>query len=157
MNNPTTVVAEFFDAWIAGDVDAAVGLLAPDAIYALYIAEDLLPFAGVTRGRGQIASRLHEMRQSWDYERFRPGPLRQDADDEEIVYCSVEFRYRHRPSGEQLSGSFRMVWCVRDGFVRSCEEYHDRARVETFLRLVRRYGPEATDREGPGGTGEPTT
>ena len=44
--------------------------------------------------------------------------------------------YRHRASGEVLSGRFRMVMQVKDGLIDRADEYHDRAKVEAFLRLV---------------------
>lgn len=130
------VVEEFLHAWIDGDTDTAVALLAPDATYALYVSEDLLPFAGVSTGRESIRARLMEMRESWDYEMFEPGPARVDPLDETVVRCSVSFAYRYRATGDRLSGRFRTVWRIRDDLILSCEEYHDRARVEAFLRLL---------------------
>ena len=43
--------------------------------------------------------------------------------------------YRHRASGEVLSGRFRMLIRVEDGLVVRADEYHDRAKVEAFMRL----------------------
>jgi ketosteroid isomerase-like protein len=43
--------------------------------------------------------------------------------------------YRHRRSGEVLSGRFRMIMRVEDGLIVRTDEYHDRAKVEAFLRL----------------------
>ena len=47
----------------------------------------------------------------------------------------AEFMYRHRLSGETLSERLRMVMQVREGFLIRADEYHDRARVEAFMRL----------------------
>jgi ketosteroid isomerase-like protein len=47
----------------------------------------------------------------------------------------VEHIYHHRASGELLTGNFRIVRTVRDGKVCRAEEYHDRAMVESFMRL----------------------
>ena len=46
--------------------------------------------------------------------------------------------YRHRDSGEMLNGRFRMVMQVTDGLLVRTDEYHDRAKVEAFMRLVGR-------------------
>jgi ketosteroid isomerase-like protein len=35
-----------------------------------------------------------------------------------------------------LNGRFRMVMQVKDGFIVRTDEYHDRAKVEAFMRLV---------------------
>lgn len=134
--NSQLVVEEFLDAWISGDISATVALLAPDATYSLHVSEDLLPFAGVSTGRESIRARLTAMREAWDYEMFEPGPVRVDPNDETVVRCSVSFMFRYRATGDRLRGRFRTVWHVQDGLVESCEEYHDRPRVEAFLRLL---------------------
>jgi len=43
--------------------------------------------------------------------------------------------YPHRRSGEILSGRFGMIMQVERGPIVRAEEYHDRAKVEAFLRL----------------------
>lgn len=44
--------------------------------------------------------------------------------------------YRHRASGEILSGHFRLVLKFREGMIVRGDEYHDRARIEAFMRLI---------------------
>jgi ketosteroid isomerase-like protein len=53
----------------------------------------------------------------------------------DVVRYQVEFMYRHRQSGETLSGRFRMVMRVKDGLLIRADEYHDRPKVEAFMRL----------------------
>ncbi len=106
--------------------------IAEDAVYALHISEDLLPFGGETVGRANIELAFRQMRDQFDYLVFRPHNFSSDGD---TVRLRVEHMYRHRASGAVLSGNFRLVMQVRDGKVTRCEEYHDRAMVETFMRL----------------------
>jgi ketosteroid isomerase-like protein len=49
--------------------------------------------------------------------------------------------YRHRDSGEVLSGRFRHVMRVENGLIRRVDEFHDRAKVEAFMRLVKATKP----------------
>lgn len=132
VNGPVDTVRRFNEVWASGDVDAAMGLVHEDAVYNLYIAEDLLPVAGRTVGRANIEAGLRMVRRQFEYLLYRPLDLIADGED---VRHQVEFMYRHRASGETLSGRFRMVMRVEDGLIVRADEYHDRARVEAFLRL----------------------
>ena len=53
--------------------------------------------------------------------------------EDERAHGQVVFIYRHRKSGEQLGGNFRLVWMVRGGEIARREEYHDAARLEAFM------------------------
>jgi hypothetical protein len=52
------------------------------------------------------------------------------------VRVQLEFLYRHIPSGELLGGNCRFLIKVDGGLITRVEEFHDRAKVEAFLRLV---------------------
>jgi ketosteroid isomerase-like protein len=125
-------VKRFLDTWVSGDIDASLRYIADDAVYALYISCEALPFAGETVGRASIEAALRQMRSQWDYLVFRPHNF---VTKGETVRFRVEHMYRHRPSGAVLSGNFRMVVKVRDGLLVRVDEYHDRAMVEAFMRL----------------------
>jgi ketosteroid isomerase-like protein len=129
---PVEVVERFNTAWAPGHIDEAMRHVAEDAVYTLYISEELLPFGGQTVGRDNIAAALRQVRRDFEYVLYRPFDLRAKGDE---VRHQVEFIYRHRPSGEALSGRFRIVMQVRNGLIERADEYHDRAKVEAFLRL----------------------
>jgi ketosteroid isomerase-like protein len=129
---PANVVSRFSLFWVAGDIDGALSLVGEHCVYALYISGDLLPFAGETVGRANIAVALRQMRDGFEYLLYRPLELVEQGDE---VRYQVEFMYRHRRSGEVLSGRFRMIMRVEDGLIVRADEYHDRAKVEAFLRL----------------------
>jgi ketosteroid isomerase-like protein len=120
------------NAWVANDLGGTIARFSPDGVYALHIAEDLLPFGGETKGRDNFAAALRSMRTDWDYLVFRPTQVKAAGP---VVRMQVEFMYRHRASGEVLSGRFRLVAQVEDGLVTRLDEYHDRAKVEAFMRL----------------------
>jgi ketosteroid isomerase-like protein len=129
---PVDVVRQFNTFWAAGDIDSAALLVAEHSVYALYISGDLLPFAGETVGRDDILVALHRMRADYEYLLYRPLGLMTKGDE---VRYQVEFMYRHRRSGEVLSGRFRMIMRIEDGLIVRTDEYHDRAKVEAFLRM----------------------
>jgi hypothetical protein len=61
--------------------------------------------------------------------------------NESIVRYQVEFMYRHRLSNEMLTGRCRFVMTVVDGLIVRADEYHDRAKVEAFMRLFGNIPP----------------
>lgn len=126
-------IRQFLTIWASGDVEASASFIADDCVYALYISSEALPFAGETVGKANIVGALHLMRVQFDYLLFRPHHYVSEGD---TVRLRVEHMYRHRASGEVLSGNFRLVFEVRDGLIARADEYHDRAMVEAFIRLV---------------------
>jgi ketosteroid isomerase-like protein len=132
VSGPADVVRQFNTFWVAGDIDSAILLVAEHAVYALYISGDLLPFGGETVGRDNIAAVLRQIRREYEYLLYRPLALKPNGDE---VRFQVEFMYRHLRSGEVLSGRFRHIMRIEDGLIVRVDEYHDRAKVEAFMRL----------------------
>lgn len=130
---PIEVVNGFNAAWAEGDIDKAIGYVAEDCVYELHISGEALAHGGETAGREKIAAVLRQIRQDFEYILYRPFKLTADGD---TVRFQVEFMYRHRKSGEVLNGRFRMVMQVKHGLLVRADEYHDRAKVEAFMRLV---------------------
>lgn len=132
IDDTRTTVGKFTAAWIAGDIETAIQYVAEDAIYALYISDEVLPVGGETRGRSNIKAALHTMRDQFEYLLYRPYNLVVAG---EKARFRVEHMYRHKKSGETLTGNFRIVALVKDGLIYRADEYHDRAMVESFMRL----------------------
>jgi ketosteroid isomerase-like protein len=131
-SGPADVVRRFNTFWVAADIDSAIRLVAEHAVYALYISDDLLPFGGETAGRDNIAAVLRQIRRDYEYLLYRPLDLKPDGNE---VRFQVEFMYRHLRSGEVLSGRFRHIMRIEDDLIVRVDEYHDRAKVEAFMRL----------------------
>jgi ketosteroid isomerase-like protein len=129
---PFEVVEHYHAAWLAGDVDGAIRYIAEDCVYALHISKDLLPHGGETVGRANIAAALRQTREDFEYLLYRPHNFREKGEE---VRFRVEFMYRHRASGEILSGNFRLIMRVVNCLIVRGDEFHDRAKVEAFLRL----------------------
>jgi hypothetical protein len=134
---PREVVVQFNAAWAAGDIEGAMARVADDAVYELHVSDEALPFGGTSEGREAIEATLKRIRTEWDYILYRPMALAETGD---IVRFQVEFMYRHVATGEVLSGRFRLVMRVEDGLIKRADEYHDRAKVEAFMRLIGQAG-----------------
>lgn len=133
--SPRDVIVAFSKAWEAGDFDRALPFIAHDCIYRLYIDPKLAIFAGETVGRPAIEAALRNLRKQFEYLMYRPYNLVEEGRG--TVRYSVEFEYRHRATEEVLSGRFRIsAYVTPEGLIAECDEYHDRAKVEAFFRLV---------------------
>lgn len=133
VENNVVILRRFVRAWAEGDIPETMRYIAHDCVYALHISEVALPFAGETVGARAIEGTLRHIRDNFDYLLYRPFNVH---DEKEQVRLQVEFLYRHRASGEPLSGQFRLVLKFRDGLIVRGDEYHDRARIEAFMRLI---------------------
>lgn len=136
-------VRQFLKVWASSDVEAAACFIAEDCIYALYISREALPFAGETVGKAAIVAALRIMRSQFDYVLYRPHRYISEGGN---VRLRVEHMYRHRASGEVLSGNFSLIFEVRDNLIVRADEYHDRAMVEAFIRLVSEQARPAHER-----------
>lgn len=133
MDEPRQVVGRFNTAWEHGDLDAAMSCAAEDCVFTLHVSEDVVEHAGRAVGREQIRATLAAARRHYDYILYRPHVLGVDG---ETVRVRVEFMGVHRASGERIGMTFRHVFVVRDGLIATCDEYHDRAKLEAYLRLI---------------------
>ncbi|MDO9383718.1 MAG: nuclear transport factor 2 family protein [Hyphomicrobiaceae bacterium] len=134
------IIARFVGLWSQGDLDTAFTLVHDDCEYSLHLSDDLIAIGGVKSGRATIEPALRQIREVFDYLVWRPIKISErDAD----VRVQLEFLYRHIPSGELLGGNCRFLFRVREGLITRVEEFHDRAKVAAFLRLVGAQGHPA--------------
>lgn len=133
--DPASVVRYFQKAWETNDLDAAIALMADDAIYTLHISKAIVPYGGEHRGKVAIRACFTALLETFEGLLDRPFPVFVDGNN---VRGQVEFIYRHRVSFHILSGRYRVLWEICDGLIVRCDEYHDTARVEAFMHLVRK-------------------
>lgn len=127
------VVESFLACWSVQDVELTIDHVHEDFVYALYISETALPYGGETRGKENVRAVLYAILAEFDYLRYEPEIV---AVEGNVVRTSVAFVYHHRRTGENLSGTKRMVLRLKDGFITRIDEYHDAAKVEAFMRLA---------------------
>lgn len=128
-----SLVAAFLAHWRVQDVEMTLAHTSEDIVYALYISEHALPYGGETSGKASIRNVLYAILAEFDYLKYDPTIV---AVDDDVVRAQVQFTYHHRLTGENLAGSKRLVFTVRDGLVVRIEEYHDAGMVEAFMRLT---------------------
>ena len=133
--NPREVVAAVLEVWRAQDVESTFAYVAEDVVYALHFDEELAPFAGVAHGREAMKAAFYELIKAFDYLEYEPVIMDVQG---ELVRIQTRHRYLHRRTGEEIAGTFRTIFTVRDGLIVRCEEYVDRGKVEAFMRLTRR-------------------
>lgn len=132
-SDPEGILEAGLKAYSLGDLPATIAFFAEDAVYAIYIDRENLPFAGEVVGRTDILQIWQELLLPFELVRHVPRNI---SCDDDIVRCQVEFAFRHRASGEVIDGVLRIVAQVKDGQIVRYREYHDQERLRAFMRLV---------------------
>lgn len=132
-SDPEGILEAGLKAYSLGDLHATIAFFSEDAIYAIYIDREILPFAGEVVGRSAILQIWQDMLLPFELVRHVPRIL---SCEDDIVRCQVEFAFRHRASGEVIDGVLRIVAQVIDGQIVRYREYHDQERLRAFMRLV---------------------
>jgi len=122
----------FLRYWSAQDVPMSMTTTAEDVVYTLHVNDTSVPFAGSQRGHEAVSAALYQILADWDLVDYDPEILGIEGDTARV---RCDFRYRHRRSGNELKGSFRLVMKVRDGLIVAADEYQDAALLEAFIRM----------------------
>lgn len=125
------LVLRCLNAWSDRDLPGVVACLAPHVRYTLHAEEG--PLAGTAEGREVVAERLAAFMDLFDFLAYVVDGIRSDGP---IVRTSIVFWYRHRKSRLELNGRYRHVWRVEDGLIVACDEFHDAAKLNAFMRLA---------------------
>lgn len=133
LRDEAAVYEAFVQAYSVRDFDRAADFLADDIVMALHIDRELIPFGGVTIGKAQVRQRWAMIARMFDMPFYR---LEHHVCDGDEVRGSIAYRFRHITTGEEIEGRLRHVVWMRDGLMARGNEYHDRARVEAFFRLI---------------------
>ncbi len=137
--NARSVIEAVIKAWSAQDVETTISYCSDDVVYALHISEQAVPFAGASEGKDAVRATLHMMLEMFDYLKFDQWIVGFAG---ETVRVQTQFKLHHRRTGENLEGSMRTIFTVKNGLMTRCDEYLDEGLVETFMRLVRQREAE---------------
>lgn len=110
--------------------------VADGCVFTLHVSEDLVDHAGQWVGADQIRMALTMARRHYDYILYRPIVLGANGSS---VRVRVEFMGTHRLSREAMNMTFRQVFTVENGQIVRCDEYHDRPKLEAYLKLIQSY------------------
>lgn len=137
-----SVVASFFACWRVQDLEMAVAHAHPDIVYTIHNGRDASPLAGVYRGPEACRDLGYAVLAEFDYLAYEPTIV---AVEDNIVRAQVNFRYRHRTTGNIIEGSRRLVFEIRDELIYRLDSYEDTLRLEAFMRMSREAPPMAPD------------
>lgn len=118
MSGPTDIVRKFYDHLSAGDVAAALGLMAADI-------EWITMWSYTVDGRGPqgVADGVFKpLMVEWS--RFALVPSGFMADGDTVVSLG-DFTGAHRRTGKSVTARYAHVWTVRDGKIASFRQYID--------------------------------
>jgi len=132
-DEPAEIVQHLWRVWAKRDKAAAIALFSPDIVYDLHIPEEVVPFGGETRGKAAVSDRLQMILDQFDTLLYAGHVVKVDG---EKVHGLVDYRFRHKLTGEVIDGSMRHQILVRDGRIVSLRETHDIEKVKAFMRLV---------------------
>ena len=132
MPTPLEITEALLSRWRVDPSGCMDAFTDPDIVYTLNVSPDALLLGGETRGREVVRAKMLAIREQFDYLVYRPRVF---SVRDDVVRVRTEFVYRHRPSGELISGQMRTVFTVRDGLIVRVDEFVDAAMIESFMRL----------------------
>ncbi|HTK62964.1 MAG TPA: nuclear transport factor 2 family protein [Pseudonocardia sp.] len=123
------VVAEFYAASRAGDLDRVRAVLAPEATL---IEPDSVPYGGVHRGPEAIIALAVDLFSK--YYDFARNEVRYILSEGENAIARVDVSGTTRTSGKPIAFSATECFVVRDGLITEIQPYHfDTAAVNEAL------------------------
>jgi len=110
----------------------------PEFVYTIHNGRDASPLAGVYRGLDACRDLGYAMLAEFDYLNYEPTIV---GVEDNIVRAQVNFRYRHRATGNIIEGSRRLVFEIKDDLIYRLDSYEDTLRLEAFMRMSREVPP----------------
>lgn len=129
------LVADAYEAWKLGDLEAFGKLLAEDIAFSVPSATST--FVGVGTGREELKRRLKAFLDSYEVCRF--DLLTANPSDDRCVF-RIEYTYRSRDTGFEIVGTQRHIWGVNGKEIVSFTVAHDAQRLGAYFDLTRPSG-----------------
>ena len=131
----TKVVQETYAAFSRGDIQTLLSKLADDIVWmAVYGTGSHVPTAGERRGKAAVAEFFKQVAETTDFVSFEPKEFVAQGDK---VVALGSYSAKMKPSGQNYSSDWVMLFTVRNGKVTAFREFSDSAQ------LVRAYKGEA--------------
>ena len=124
------VVSRFFDAFNAGDIDAAFATLSPDIEWTYYGPEDKIPFAGTFHGHAGVKDFFARAEKSIQIKEMTPLSLVGIGNE---VYGRGIEHSMSLATGRDYRVQWTHVYQVQDGLMTRFEEFIDTATVADCL------------------------
>ena len=124
------VVSRFFDAFNAGNIDAAFATLSPDIEWTYYGPEDRIPFAGTFHGHAGVKDFFDRVGRTIQIREMTPLSL---VGIEDEVYGRGIEHSTSLATGRDYRVQWAHVYQVQDGLMTRFEEFIDTATVADCL------------------------
>ena len=121
-------------AWARRDLEGALEPLSASVVHSLNLDTSLAPYVASAVGKDEVRRKLQMILDAFDFERFEIVALTTEPNRGR---ADVEFRFRHKATGEVLQSRCRFMYRLREGKIVLVEEAHDAKIVESFLRMVK--------------------
>jgi ketosteroid isomerase-like protein len=125
-----TILDDLYDAWRHQDLTWLASYLPADFSHVILIPEDIHPLGGPRRGKRDSLDRLACIIADYEFEHFDTSGL---LAAKTRAAVEVPLRYRHRQSGARLETSLVNIWTFEAGWPVQLIEYHDVARIRSFM------------------------
>lgn len=137
-SDPEGVFEASMTAYSMSDFGTASAYFAENAIYAIYIDAQILPFGGEVVGRSAIRDQWHKIATRFELMQYSPKLV---TCKDDVVRAQVHYVFRHRPSGATIDGTMRMVAQIEQSQIVRFREYHDQERIRAFMTLFEQDRP----------------
>lgn len=123
----TQVVKDAYAAFQRGDIAAILNACDENVQWQGVIGtEGVLPQSGLRRGRAQVSEFFKQVAESTDFKSFEPKEFVAQGDK---VVALGSYSARLKPSGQNYSSDWVMVFTVRNGKVTEFREFSDSAQL----------------------------
>jgi len=133
MNSALEIVEALLARWRDDPAGCMDKYIARDIVYLLNVSAELHRLGGETVGWDAVRAKMLGIRDEFDYVVYRPRIFGVRGN---TVRARIEFIYRHKRTGELLTGTFRSELTVEDGMIVRVAEFVDAPLLESFMRLV---------------------
>jgi uncharacterized protein len=124
------LVMQAYQLFKDNDIQGMLALYA-DEIEWQGVESELIPFAGVYRGREQVSRFFSELAQAQDVMMFEPQTF--IAEDDKVAVTG-QSSWRVKSTGQTYDNPWAHVFTIRDGKVVSFQQYNDTAAAEAAYR-----------------------
>jgi len=127
------IVKEAYASFKRGDIPAILNMLSDDVVWFLPGQADLVPVAGMRRGREQVGQFFSVLGENQEAEQFEPQEF--VAQGEKVVVLG-QYRWRIKSTGREYASDWVHVFTLRDGKVAGFKEYFDTGACADAYRAV---------------------
>lgn len=125
-----------YASWAAQDLESTLSCFGEDVLFAIHLPADIVPFAGVVRGKVELRRRLQSILDDFYFIEYKPVQITAEGGS---FHSQIRFHYQHRATGLTYEGRLRHVWRIEGDKIVRFEEFHDPERIRAFFELLELY------------------